>query len=210
MDLILLMSMLNCVLMMLFISYDIACQWFKNFLERMHEMPAYLHLPKYTTLHFKVPKFHLPAHVPSCFAPFSFNFTKGVGKVDGEGIERQWSLLNPVARSLSMMSAGGRSDTLDDFCNFLNWRKDYWSWTRYGGKIDEWEHQVLEWEKDRKKFCPYDRPERVITIAKVKKRLAEEDHKREIKGENAKQTTASVMIIEGLEIEDVQYVLLPL
>ncbi|KAI3613006.1 hypothetical protein WG66_005266 [Moniliophthora roreri] len=133
------------------------------------------------------------------------------------------------------MTTGGRYDTLDDFCNFLNWRKtvnldpdssllkklvkaipdaiiqsrafsafDEGLRSRYDTKVDEWERQVSEWELDNKKLCPYDRPERVITISKVKKRLVEDDHKREVGEENTKQTTASAMIIEALEIEDAQ------
>ncbi|EEB99993.1 hypothetical protein MPER_00171, partial [Moniliophthora perniciosa FA553] len=114
---------MSCFVLMLYISYDIACQWYKNFRTCMAAMPGYLQIPSSTMLHFKVPKFHLPAHVPSCFAPFSFNFTKGVGKTDGEAIERNWSNLNSIARCVSMMTAGGRFDTIDDFCNFSNWRK---------------------------------------------------------------------------------------
>ncbi|ESK83397.1 hypothetical protein Moror_15625 [Moniliophthora roreri MCA 2997] len=188
MDLILLMSVMNCVLLMLLISYDIACQWFKHFYARMRALPSDLHIPDFTNIQFKVPKFHLPVHVPSCYAPFSFNFTKGIGKVDGEGIERQWSLLNPISCSLSMMTAGGRFDTLDNFCNYLNWKKtislassllkklikaipeaiintcafsilDEGLRARYGSKVDEWEYQVSKWEQDHKKLCPYDRPE---------------------------------------------------
>ncbi|KDQ23967.1 hypothetical protein PLEOSDRAFT_1048198, partial [Pleurotus ostreatus PC15] len=51
------------------------------------------------------------------------NYTKWVGRTDGEGVERMWSWLNKVAHSASMMGPGGRQDTLDDFCNFWNWRK---------------------------------------------------------------------------------------
>ena len=86
-------------------------------------MPTWLQLPESLRLQFRVPKFHLPAHVPRCWAPYSFNFAKGVGRTDGEGVERNWSWLNGIARSLSMMGPGGRSDTLDDFCNYHNWRK---------------------------------------------------------------------------------------
>jgi len=34
-----------------------------------------------------VGKFHLAAHVPSCFAKFSLNFVQGAGQLDGEILE---------------------------------------------------------------------------------------------------------------------------
>jgi hypothetical protein len=123
MDAIFLMSVIRLQLLILFISYDIACQWYKNFFARMHAMPSELHLPISTTIHFRVPKFHLPAHVQSCHAPFSFNFTEGVGKTDGEAPERKWSTFNNAAASLSMMSHGGRMDTMADQANGHNYDK---------------------------------------------------------------------------------------
>lgn len=104
-------------------SYDVACQWSKNFWNRMSEYPPSTQLPSTLNIRFLVPKFHLAAHIPQCFAPFSFNFAWGVGRTDGEGVERKWSWLNGIARCTSVMGAGGRWDTLDDFCNFTNWRK---------------------------------------------------------------------------------------
>jgi hypothetical protein len=86
-------------------------------------MPESLCLPTSTILRKFVPKFHLPPHKVKCHAPFSFNFATGVGRTDGEGVERNWSILNGIASSVSMMGPGGRWDTLDDFCNFSNWRK---------------------------------------------------------------------------------------
>jgi len=123
MDFIFLSSIALTLLKKVIISYDIGCQWMLNFLVRMANMPYHLRIPRSLELQFKVPKFHLPAHVSKCWAPFSFNFTKGVGRTDGEGVERNWSWLNGIARCVSMMGPGGRSDTLDDFCNFHNWRK---------------------------------------------------------------------------------------
>jgi hypothetical protein len=123
MDFIFVSSIAGASVKSIIISYDIACQWSRNFPARMANMPSHLQIPKPIQLQFKVPKFHLPAHVSKCWAPFSFNFAKWVGRTDGEGVERNWSWLNGIARCVSMMGPGGRSDTLDDFCNFHNWRK---------------------------------------------------------------------------------------
>lgn len=105
-------------------SYDIACQWALNFFTRLRTTcPQELSVPGNIVINFLVPKFHLPAHVPACYGPYSFNFARGVGRTDGEGVERLWSWLNGVAKSVSVMSPASRWDTLDDFCNFANWRK---------------------------------------------------------------------------------------
>jgi hypothetical protein len=124
MDWIFLSSIVGTLALLLTISYDIACQWSVNFFERLKRVPSYL-LPSSTieNIRFHVPKFHLPAHIKACHSPFSLSFTKGVGRTDGEGVERLWAFLNKIARSVSMMRWGGRQDTLDDFCNFSNWRK---------------------------------------------------------------------------------------
>ena len=123
MDFIFLSSLAKTSVQLVTISYDIACQWSKKFWDRMQNMPSWLQLPASTQLRFRVPKFHLPAHVQKCWAPFSLNFTNGVGRTDGEGVERNWAWLNGIARCVSMMGPGGRWDTLDDFCSYHNWRK---------------------------------------------------------------------------------------
>ena len=125
MDYLLLSSIASTTIKSITISYDIACQWGKNFTVRSNSptLPDSLRLPSSISLMFIVPKFHLPAHIPKCHGPFSFNYAPGVGRTDGEGVERNWSTLNGIAPSVSMMGPGGRWDTLDDICNFTNWRK---------------------------------------------------------------------------------------
>ena len=123
MDYMFLSSLSGTSLRLVTISYDIACEWGRNLRSRMSRMASTLQLPDSLKLQFRVPKFHLPAHVKRCWAPYSFNFTPGVGRTDGEGVERNWSWLNGIARCVSIMGPGGRADTLDDFCNYHNWRK---------------------------------------------------------------------------------------
>jgi hypothetical protein len=111
------------MLLALVVSYDIACQWGRNFWERAKKMPPEMQLPDWVQIIFKVPKFHLPLHVKKCHGPYSFNYMKGVGRTDGEGIERNWSWLNRAARFISVMGPGSHDDTLDDLCGWGNWRK---------------------------------------------------------------------------------------
>jgi hypothetical protein len=124
MDYLFFSTMRHTALDVLNISYDIACQWKKKLWARMHSLPSALHLD-YTTKHitFFVPKFHLPAHIEKCQTNFSFNFTCGVGRTDGEAPERGWANINPVASSTKEMGPGARRDTLDDYFGDWNWKK---------------------------------------------------------------------------------------
>ena len=143
--------MMGVMLQLIFASYDIACQWATNLFARMNAptMPEWLRLPPSTLVKVFVPKFHLPGHIVKCQAPFSFNFAPGVGRTDGEGVEWNWSVLNGIARSVSMMGPGGRWDTLDDFCNYANWRKTItlckWSY----GLVDQfnWWNKLLHFSE---------------------------------------------------------------
>jgi hypothetical protein len=65
------------------IAYDVACQWSIHFKERVNQS-AHLNLPKNLHCIPAVGKFHLAAHVESCFAQFSLNFVQGAGQQDGE------------------------------------------------------------------------------------------------------------------------------
>ncbi|KAJ7812570.1 hypothetical protein B0H14DRAFT_3478739 [Mycena olivaceomarginata] len=185
MDYIWFSSLIGITLLTVIASYDIACQWGHKFWQRAKKMPAHLQLPDWMEVIFKVPKFHLPPHIKACHAPFSFNFTKGVGRTDGEGVERNWSWLNSAARSVSVMGPGAREDTIDDLCGFSNWKKtvdlgnallrkmvlaipealihsrafsSFTAGLREGHEKDliKWEKMVREWEMDNEEnLNPY-------------------------------------------------------
>ncbi|KAJ6447332.1 hypothetical protein C8R47DRAFT_999818, partial [Mycena vitilis] len=123
MDYLFFSSLIGMTLLCVIASYDIACQWGINFWGRAKNMPAHMKLPDGLKVIFKVPKFHLPPHVKKCHGPYSFNFTKGVGRTDGEGVERNWSWLNWASHFISVMGSGAREDTMDDLCGFVNWKK---------------------------------------------------------------------------------------
>jgi hypothetical protein len=117
-------SIVGTWLLLLIISYDIACQWGTYVLDQMNfNLPEFLCLASFTILWLFVSKFHLLDHKTKCYNPYSFNFAPGVGHTNGEGVEQNWSVLNGVAHSILMMGLGGWWNTLDDFCNYLNWRK---------------------------------------------------------------------------------------
>lgn len=74
-------------------------------------------------MEYLVPKFHLPGHVIPCRIPFSFNYRCGVGRTDGEGVERGWAETNPLSSSTKEMGPGTRRDTIDCHFSDFNWRK---------------------------------------------------------------------------------------
>ncbi|KAG2747607.1 hypothetical protein P692DRAFT_201840530 [Suillus brevipes Sb2] len=78
----------GCCIDTLNVSYNIACQWHKNLWERMSAMLLNLHLDHLATfVRFFVPKFYLPAHILKCQTKFSFNFSRNIGRTDGEAPE---------------------------------------------------------------------------------------------------------------------------
>ncbi len=108
----------------LVISYDIACQWHKNFFTRIAQYPYELRPQQLEqNVLYLVPKFHLPAHILPCRNNFSFNYSAKVGRTDGEAPERGWAATNALANSTKEMGPGSRRDTLDDHFGDYNWRK---------------------------------------------------------------------------------------
>jgi hypothetical protein len=90
----------------------------------MAEMPECLQFDhEARQITFLVPKFHLPAHILACHIAYSFNLTPNVGRTDGEGVERGWASLNPLATSTKEMGPGSRRDTIDDHFSDANWKK---------------------------------------------------------------------------------------
>lgn len=106
-------------------SYDIACQWHKKLWQRVSSILPLQLQPNHvqTTFNFFVPKFHIAAHIPACQTNFSFNWTPGVGRTDGEAPERGWADINHVAASTKEMGPGSRRDILDDHFGDWNWKK---------------------------------------------------------------------------------------
>ncbi|KAJ7711359.1 hypothetical protein B0H16DRAFT_1667783 [Mycena metata] len=123
MDFILFSALLNTILFYLILSYDIACQYGKNFWKRMADLPGEFHINlSPDRVWFKVPNFHLPPHKRPCHSPFSFHWMWGAGRTHGETVEQNWEFTNGAAASTKMMGLGSRASTLEDLFGFHNWR----------------------------------------------------------------------------------------
>jgi hypothetical protein len=125
MDYILMAASADVDLMELTISYDIACQWKKNFDERMAKLPPDLQRSfEGVVMQSGLPVWHARAHETACADENNLNLLPGVGKCDGEGIERLWARLNGTAQQTKEMSLGNRADTLEDKLDSHNFLKN--------------------------------------------------------------------------------------
>jgi hypothetical protein len=109
------------------ISYDIVCQWTKNLLARRDDMPDHIVaevpvLPDGDVC-YVIPKYHWRAHTEKDHNKYSLNLIPGVGRTDGEQIERGWSTHDAVSASVREMGPGSRHDTLEDHFGWNNWLK---------------------------------------------------------------------------------------
>ncbi|KAI0042910.1 hypothetical protein FA95DRAFT_1584271 [Auriscalpium vulgare] len=205
---------------MIVLSYDIACQYSKNFAARMlanYPQGFQINLGNVTIV-FVVPKFHLLAHGQQCQVDYNLHYTNGVGRTCGEGIEAGWADTNGSALSTREMSPESRHEGLDDFFGAINWRKAVSLALATQKKIfeesnesiprtihDRWEAMILNWERDRSLPNPYDEPELVTTLADVRLELAQEEAADAAKGNiSLHEMSASVFLGVGLELEDTQ------
>lgn len=104
------------------ISYDVACQYSRNFDKRVFTQWPDLRKVK-EKLVFLIPKMHLMAHKGDCQYTMSFNFADHVGRTDGEQPERNWAAGNANAGSTKEMTGGHRHDSLNDHHQNYNFDK---------------------------------------------------------------------------------------
>ncbi|KAK7676418.1 hypothetical protein QCA50_020636 [Cerrena zonata] len=205
MDYVFLSSIVGVMVLLILASYDIACQFFTGFPLRVPHLPKRLQpLIPLKNIIPKIPKAHIYTHNEKCHGPYSFNWTKGAGRTDGEGIERLWAILNKAALSVREMTPSARRETIDDLCGFINWCKlvnygDFFqrrliealkealdTRAEYEGLdkslreenpnlVAEWDKLVLDFDKDKSKPCPYLSTNKEIPMASVIKRLAEDE-----------------------------------
>jgi Kyakuja-Dileera-Zisupton transposase len=110
----------NCSLAL--IIYDICCQWFKHFRERVLQS-EWLELWEGIDITPAMGKWHLAAHIWECFTKFSLNFVEGSTQADGEILETLWSGLDEIAGLTQGMSTAHRQEVLDNYTNDSNWKK---------------------------------------------------------------------------------------
>lgn len=106
------------------ISYDIACQWFKNLQSRINDhWPAELKFALDLKMRPQIPAFHEPGHGQAGHQEYSCKLSPGMGLSDGECPERIWSAHNALGNATKTQGPGSRQDVIDDHMGFWNWCK---------------------------------------------------------------------------------------
>ena len=123
MDYIILLSLVGVTLALIILTYDIACQWSRNFKKRMENFPEHMKLGSNVELDVAIPSWHINGHGQLCRQNFYLGYMTGAGRTCGEEVEVSWSSTNPLAPSVHEMGPAARHDTLNDHWNSWNFRK---------------------------------------------------------------------------------------
>ncbi|KAJ7664818.1 hypothetical protein B0H17DRAFT_1211182 [Mycena rosella] len=157
MDYIFLSALIGVTVLWLMISYDIACQW------QVHLLPCAKKIKETTTvptdldqfeIQFALPVWHAAAHKASCQTQNSLSYAAGVGRTDGERIERTWAVLNPLGFSTKEMGYGARHDAIEDRVDHLNFEKNVSQGDTLARKLIV---AIAERDKQVEGFCEVDR-----------------------------------------------------
>ncbi|KAJ7676102.1 hypothetical protein B0H14DRAFT_3537005 [Mycena olivaceomarginata] len=196
------------VLLQLFVSYDIACQWYKNLWERMRIIDRHAQLKAgQTAVGFLVPKFHLPAHIESCNLLFSFNLTPFVGRTDGEVPERGWADANRLANSTSVSGPGVRRDTLEKNLPKMVELRQAWVDVEAlftPSVLETWTAMARTWEKDAEQPNPFASTVQYDDLSQVWLRLAEVAAKDVDQARVRGDMHETEMLSMGLQLEESQ------
>ncbi|KAJ7059329.1 hypothetical protein C8F01DRAFT_989825, partial [Mycena amicta] len=215
-------------------SYDIACQWKVHLRERVKAIvmkSGAANLDEFR-IRFGLPVWHAAAHEINCREALSLGHIVGVGRTDGEGIERTWAVLNPIGFATKEMGEGNRHDTIEDKVDHMNFEKNVGEGDVLARKLiiataerdkqmaefmevdrtiepglrGEWQALIDEWLADDTKPNPYTSiagPSEAQVAAELKK--AEVEEAREGRGEFAAVAMTAVSVVKGLlQLEDVK------
>ena len=104
------------------VLYDIMCQYFKKFWQRVRSS-EYLAVDPALTILLGIGLFHVHDHVKICFARYAPTLLPRAGRVDGEIIETLWSVLNHASPCMRRATLAHRAELLDDHMGDNNWKK---------------------------------------------------------------------------------------
>ncbi|KAF7305726.1 CxC2 domain-containing protein [Mycena chlorophos] len=171
----------------LVISYDIACQWKLKLAQRVQKITS----PAITTrledyrIQFGLPVWHAAAHEVNCREALSLSHAVGVGRTDGEGIERTWAILNPISFSTKEMGEGNRQDTIEDKVDYINWEKNV-------GQGDTLARKMIIAIKERDRQCAG-----VDEVDSASRHPLRADWKRRVDVWNADKTQTLPYLLDG-------------
>ncbi|KAI0764426.1 hypothetical protein BC629DRAFT_1293606, partial [Irpex lacteus] len=218
----------------LFISYDIACQYSKNFGRRVTQFPPYMQLAesRVVSIQWAIPKKHWYAHGEKGHSQLSLNYIPNAGRTYGEGVETFWAYSNPISMSIKEMAADSREETVDDHTGSWNHQKrcnlgvqlrnnlrhalvmkarHEAAFTRLSDTfstsvVAEWQRIILSWEADPRSVPdPFVMETHTMTLNEIRLKLAREESDEMIRGiPSLHEVSASAFLEIGLDIENLQ------
>ncbi|KAJ7021338.1 hypothetical protein C8F04DRAFT_1195583 [Mycena alexandri] len=186
---------------------DIACQWKKNFKARMEKLPKALQRDfNEVLMQSGLPVWHALAHEEDCTNENNLALLPGVGKSDGEDIERLWAHLNGF--QTKEMSVGNRADTIEDRLDSHNFLKNLGqdafkeiNKTIHSGKRVEWQAQIDTYLKD----CSVPNPYVIQKKAEIRVMLKKEEQAEAVAGDAPLHATSEMAFLTaGLQLENTQ------
>ncbi|KEP45061.1 hypothetical protein V565_323500, partial [Rhizoctonia solani 123E] len=107
------------------LTYDVMCHWIVKFTTRANQLPPSNTIPEGLDLVGAVPKWHLAGHKRDCFVRWSLDNMQHVGRMEGEGPERFWSMYNQMSGSMSEQGPGVRTDNANNIIRSWNEEKAF-------------------------------------------------------------------------------------
>ncbi|KAF9004178.1 hypothetical protein BDZ89DRAFT_1049589 [Hymenopellis radicata] len=211
------------------VTYDIACQYRKHFKERIEALPDVLKNLDLPEIQWGLPIWHGGAHEISCETAESLKYKEGVGKTDGEGIERVWSVLNPMSYMTREEQPGARHDDIEDKVDKHNFGKNIHLGRTLLKRLrialqekevqvkgfdvvdealdddvrSDWMGMVVDWLKDPAKPNPYAPSEKGAESSNSRTKSEKKTKpKRKKAGSTGMRVTMSAFLIMGLQLED--------
>ncbi|KAJ7264470.1 hypothetical protein B0H12DRAFT_1011966, partial [Mycena haematopus] len=207
MDFIFWSSILNTIILFLILSYDIACQFSKNFWARMGRLPQWMQVdPKKISVWFKVPNFHILGHKWPCHSPFSFHWMWGAGMTVGEDVEQNWEFTNGAAGSTKMMGPGGRHAFLEGLFAFHNWSRTVSYRKVFGRRMARNLKEGRQHKEAFDAFTAMVEGERPELVAKWRGWVRKWESEQHTGVEVERPHTSTTFISMGLDIEESQCV----
>ncbi|KAJ7745301.1 hypothetical protein B0H16DRAFT_1462817 [Mycena metata] len=195
----------------------------------MAAMPARLQLDLVLiTLLFALPVWHALTHEESCQRENLLTYQVGVGRTDGEGIERTWSGVNPISWATKDMAPGGRHDAIENKLDHHNFEKNINLGTTLPHKliiaIDErdrqlkrdWQKKINDWRRDHTKPNPYEQENKGRDGKQSEGAIRQELRREEMEeaaagagagGSKLHGSSITLFLVTGLQLEESQRVI---
>ncbi|TEB19055.1 hypothetical protein FA13DRAFT_1647417 [Coprinellus micaceus] len=110
-------------LLVIVITYDIACQWQHNLQERMSKYLSRLQIPPHVHVKYAVPSWHVKEHGEKCQTDYALVYIPGMGQTCGDEIEGSFSHTNSLGLSYWEMVPGACHEAVNDMYSGYNMEK---------------------------------------------------------------------------------------